>query len=150
MRLFRVSHSDQVGGMPRRLGRLGDHGADELAAKGDLVGLQHPQLLVLVGAQPGCAQMGEDVDHACQHLRRRDVDRRDPAAGNGGLQGREIGRPLDRLIEGIGRGAHHLGGSIEPLQRRSDRMGMQQLSHGPGPPPDRAAARRAHSEPWGS
>jgi hypothetical protein len=45
---------------------VGDHGADVLAAEGNLVGLQYPQFLVLIGGEPGGVVVGEHGDHAVE------------------------------------------------------------------------------------
>jgi hypothetical protein len=47
VRLLVVGDPDQACGLPGRLGGLGDHHRDRLAAEGDLAGLQHSQLAVV-------------------------------------------------------------------------------------------------------
>ena len=92
VRLLGIVHPHQIGGLPGDLRAFGDDRADELAAKVDLVGLQHPQLLVLVGGEPGGVLVSDHRDHAFERLGRSCVDLGDPAAGDGRLQRMQVER----------------------------------------------------------
>ena len=126
---LRVVHPHERSAMPRHLERLCDHRADDLAAKGDRVGLQHPECLVLVGRQPRRVLVCDDRDHARECLGRGGVDPGDAAACDRRLHEPEIERIADRVLEGIGGRAHDLGGAVPPLQRPPHRGGFQQLAH---------------------
>jgi hypothetical protein len=95
MRLGLVFDRDQPGRFAGDLRAVRDH----LAAVPDLAGLQHPQLAVTIGGEPGRVLVGEHEQDTIERMCCCDVDGGHPAPGHGGLEKMGVGGPVEPVLE---------------------------------------------------
>ena len=123
MRLLLITQRDQAGSLARGFQRFGDDGGHNLAAIGNLIRLEHRQILIVLRTKARrvlVPEHGEDARHRPRGAR---VDRRNPAPGDGALHESNAGDTRDRVLVRVFSGARHFQRAVDPVQRRANRGG---------------------------
>ena len=126
-----VFHGHQACRVSRDLGGLRNHRTDELSAEANIGALQNRVFGVIGLGQSRGVEVREHSDHAFDSLRCTRVDPADPAQRDRRLHRVEVGGVLHRLVEGVVRGAAHLGHAVKTPQVRADGLGFDQFRHCP-------------------
>ncbi len=106
-----VVDGDELRGVGPLVGLLGEHGHDRLADEADLVGREEGPQHRVVADRRRLHRLevdlgtGHDVDHTRRRTRLRDVDGRDPGVRHGAAHEREVQRPRQRDVRGVGAAA---------------------------------------------